>query len=102
MSVTKLIGCSSCGVQLSQPATGRRRNTCSSACRQRAYRQRMAKAGLRPALSGNGSAIRLTGELREALKQEIDRRRRELLTTQVDADELTALRALFAEDGPEA
>jgi uncharacterized Zn finger protein (UPF0148 family) len=63
-SVTKR-ACEACGVELVQPATGRRRTTCSGACRQKAFRKRHAP---RP--------VRLTAELREFLRREVDRRTR--------------------------
>ena len=59
------------------------------------------KAGLPAALAANGSPIRLTRELRDELRQAVDRRRRELLGT-VDPARVAADRAMFADDNEDA
>jgi hypothetical protein len=96
VSVTKL-ACEGCGAQLEQPSTGRRRHTCSSPCRQRAYRRRVSARGESkdPGQEPFRQPFRLTAETRAALRRAIDQRRRELLV----APKATAAdRALFADE----
>ena len=86
-----------CGAQLGQPATGRRRHTCSSPCRQKAYRRRVSAPGTPPRIPEGFP--RLTPETRDLLRLAIDRRRRELLVApQAAAADLE----LFADERVEA
>jgi hypothetical protein len=74
--------CAVCGAEIVPAATGRPRQTCSNACRQRAYRERAEEP------------FRLTPELRELLHLAIDRRVREKLR-EVDAEGIARDRLLF-------
>jgi hypothetical protein len=75
--------CDQCGEAFTPTRSDAR--YCSSPCRQRAYRRRQA--------TDVGAQIRLTAEMREALRRAIDRRRRKLLEERDAAD-----RELFADD----
>jgi hypothetical protein len=92
--------CEACGESFTPTRSDGR--YCSSPCRQRAYRRRTQSRVLdlaKPSSQGNGAGPpRLTAEMRQLLREAIDRRRRELLNT-VDADQVAADRALFADDG---
>jgi hypothetical protein len=89
VSVTKLAVCV-CGAEFEQPAIGRRREHCSDACKQRAYRQGQFAPG---APAPPAEFERGTARWRAWLRSEIDRRRREQLHADVAVD-----RALFADD----
>ena len=71
--------CGVCNREIVQPATGRPRVYCSSACRQRAYRAAVALRNSAPksACVDAASVTKLTPELRVWLRVEIDRRRRQ-------------------------
>jgi hypothetical protein len=84
--------CAGCGALL----TGRRRQarTCSHACRQRAYRARVRER-VTVSLPVASGRLRLTCELREALRLEVDRRRRTLMAEndRAEAEHLLSLLA---------
>jgi hypothetical protein len=105
VTVTKH-SCAECGVEIAQAATGRPRHTCSDACRSRAYRRRRrdeSRNGFvippRTACDLQGP-VRLTAGMREALRLEIDRRRRKLIEERAEIS--AADRVLFREDEAEA
>ena len=93
-------GCARCG----RSFTPKRVDAlfCGGGCRVAAHRERFRVTALGQGTnraSCNGfRAVALTPELRAWLRREIDRRRRELLTTPWNENELTALRALFADE----
>jgi hypothetical protein len=73
---------------------------CGGGCRVAAHRERRRVTGSGNGANGascNGSRVRLTAELREFLRREVDRRRREVLRGP-SPDELAALRALFDDE----
>lgn len=83
--------CSVCGASF----VPRRKSTarlCSSACKQRAYRRRRVT---------DSPSRHLTFELREALRHEVDRRRRARLA-EADREEAERLLAMFADERPVA
>lgn len=96
------LACEGCGARLEQPATGRRRHTCSSPCRQKAYRQRTRNRVLDLDLATPSERVnengppRLTAETRGLLRVAIDLRRRQLLVAGAEITE--ADRALFADE----
>lgn len=85
-SVTPTGFCAAC----SRPLLGKRRDalTCGSACRQRFYRKRGARAAHAQLRAGD-----LTPEIRTWLKHEVAHRRLEQLERQRDLD-----RQLFADE----
>jgi hypothetical protein len=87
--------CSVCGADF----IPRRRSDaqlCSPACKQGAYRKRLRRARVT-----DSPPSRLTCDLREALKHEVDRRRRARLA-EADRGEAERLLAMFADERPAA
>lgn len=91
-----LAQCAACGALL----TGRRRQTrtCSAACRQPLFRM-CSRKRVTVSPSVETQPPRLSFELRQALRAEIDRRHRAALA-EADRDEAKRLLAMFADEVP--
>jgi hypothetical protein len=85
--------CEGCGAPLDDRRPQAR--TCSSACRKRV--SRLQKCDTPRRQNGNGGRVHLDAALREWLRAEVDRRRRERIESR-EPEQAARDRALFAND----